>query len=75
MGIQDYILAGSQLPLHNQYLLRFPNLKTKQPGVGMSMLRFSRDEAISRMLRHEIEFTRTSQDTPAEPNINSGLPV
>ena len=74
MGIQGYILAGSQLPLHNQYPLRFPNLKTKPPGVSMSMLRFSGDKAISSMLRHELEFTRAS-DTPAEPNINSGLPI
>lgn len=75
MGIQGYILAGSKLSLHNHYPLRFPNLKTKQPGVGMSVLRFSRGEAISRMLRDEIEFTRASQDTPAEPNINDDLPV
>jgi len=70
MGIQDYILAGSKLPIHNHYQLRFPNLESKQPGIGISVLRFSGVEALSQILRYEIEFTSATKDIPAEPIIN-----
>ncbi|MFZ1874277.1 MAG: type VI secretion system tip protein VgrG [Chania sp.] len=70
MSIQDYILAGSKLPIHNHYQLRFPNLESKQPGIGISVLRFSGVEAISTILRYEIEFTSATKDIPAQPIIN-----
>ncbi|AYA09707.1 hypothetical protein [Rahnella aceris] len=62
MSIQEYILAGSKLPVHNHYQLRLKRLESQQPGVDISVLRFSGSEAISDILRYEIAFTRTGKD-------------
>ena len=70
MSIQDYILAGTQLPIHNHYQLRFKRLESQQPGVDISVLKFSGCEAISDILRYEIEFTSAVKDIPAQHIIN-----
>lgn len=70
MSIQDYILAGSKLPIHNHYQLRLKRLESQQPGVDMSVLKFSGCEAISDILRYEIEFTSAVKDIPAQHIIN-----
>ena len=70
MSIQDYILAGTQLPIHNHYQLRFKRLESQQPGVDISVLKFSGSEAISDILRYEIEFTSAVKDIPAQHIIN-----
>src|SRR5471030_917816 len=70
MGIQDYILTGSTLPIHNHYQLRLTRLESQQPGVDISVLKFSGTEAISDILRYEIEFTSAVKDIPAQHIIN-----
>src|SRR5471032_47857 len=70
MGIQEYILAGSKLPIHNHYQLRLTKLESQQPGVDISVLKFSGSEAISDILRYEIEFTSAVKDIPAQHIIN-----
>ncbi|WP_238486131.1 type VI secretion system Vgr family protein [Rahnella perminowiae] len=70
MSIQDYILAGSKLPIHNHYQLRLKRLESQQPGVDISVLRFSGSEAISDILRYEIAFTSAVKDIPAQHIIN-----
>jgi len=70
MSIQDYILAGSKLPIHNHYQLRLKRLESQQPGVDISVLKFSGSEAISDILRYEIEFTSAVKDIPARHIIN-----
>ncbi len=70
MRIQDYIIAGSQLPVHNHYQLRLNRLESQLPGVDISVLRFSGTEAISTIFRYEIEFTSAVQDIPAQHIIN-----
>ncbi|PKE27427.1 type VI secretion system tip protein VgrG [Rahnella sp. AA] len=70
MGIQEYILAGSKLPIHNHYQLRLTRLESQQPGVDISVLKFSGTEAISGILRYEIEFTSAVKDIPARHIIN-----
>lgn len=70
MSIQDYILAGSKLPIHNHYQLRLKRLESQQPGVDISVLKFSGSEAISDILRYEIEFTSAVRDIPAQHIIN-----
>ena len=70
MGIQDYILAGSKLPIHNHYRLRLTRLESQQSDVDISVLKFSGSEAISDILRYEIEFTSAVKDIPAQHIIN-----
>ncbi|WP_053144954.1 type VI secretion system Vgr family protein [Erwinia billingiae] len=70
MSIQEYILAGNKLPIHNHYQLRLTRLESQQPGVDISVLRFSSSEAISDILRYEIEFTSAVKDIPARYIIN-----
>lgn len=70
MGIQDYILAGSKLPIHNHYRLRLARLESQQSDVDISVLKFSGSEAISDILRYEIEFTSAVKDIPARHIIN-----
>lgn len=70
MSIQDFILAGSKLPIHNHYQLRLTHLDSEQPGVDISVLKFSGTEAISTILRYEIEFTSAFKDIPAQHVIN-----
>lgn len=70
MSIQEYILAGSKLPIHNHYQLKLTQLESRQPGVDISVLKFSGSEAISDILRYEIEFTSAVKDIPAQHVIN-----
>ncbi|CNC12639.1 hypothetical protein [Yersinia pseudotuberculosis] len=66
MSIRKYILAGSKLPIHNHYQLRLTRLESQQPGVDISVLKFIGTEAISDILRYEIEFTSAVKDIPAQ---------
>ena len=70
MGIQEYILAGSKLPIHNHYQLRLTRLESQQSDVDISVLKFSGSEAISDILCYEIEFTSAVKDIPAQHIIN-----
>src|SRR5471030_272206 len=70
MGIQEYIFAGSKLPIHNHYQLRLTRLESQKSGIDISVLKFSGSEAISDILRYEIEFTSRVKDIPAQHIIN-----
>lgn len=70
MGIEKYIIAGAKHGVYNHYSLRLRGLESKQPGVTLSVLKFSSTEAISQVPRYEIEFTSPVKDLPAQFVVN-----
>ncbi|MDR3433885.1 MAG: type VI secretion system tip protein VgrG [Rouxiella aceris] len=70
MAIDKYIIEGGKIAVYNHYQLRLRGLESKQPGVMLSVAKFSSSEAISQIPRYEIEFTCTQKDLPAQWVVN-----
>jgi type VI secretion system secreted protein VgrG len=70
MAIDKYFIEGGKIAVYNHYQLRLRELESKQPGVMLSVAKFSSSEAISQIPRYEIEFTCTQKDLPAQWVVN-----
>lgn len=70
MGIADYIIESGKYGAYNHYQLRLKKLNQERPDIQISVLKFSGVEALSQILRYEIEFTSATADIPANLLIN-----
>lgn len=70
MGIKDFIVKNGKYDAYNHYSLVLKKLNSEQPGIKISVLKFSGVEEISKIPRYEIEFTSATRDIPANLLIN-----